>query len=250
MKKETIKNQGIVLKKTDYKENANLITVLTADGLESLIIKGTKKSTSKLRSLTNTFSVIDYVRTQNDGINTLIEGTVLKSYSDFYDDIEKMSYAQVIIEKVLILNHSITDFKTLYSFIIDIFDLMAKYPYEKIITLLFEIKLLYLLGLAPNVKSCIKCQKEKNGVFVLNEGGIICHECLRHYRYSFILNNEETEIFKLIYLIKLNMINQNFFDIIIPKYQRLNLAIDYYYNYFLDFTSNTKRIIKQLTTDD
>lgn len=250
MKNETIKNKGIVLKKTDYKENANLITVLTADGLESLIVKGTKKSSSKLRSLTNIFSLIDYVRTQNDGINTLIEGTVLKSYSNFYDNIEKMSYAQVMIEKILILNHSITDFNTLYSFIIDIFDLMVKHPYAKIITLLFEIKFLYLLGLAPNVKHCIKCQKEKNGVLVLNEGGIICHECLRYYRYSFILNNEETEIFKLIYLIKLNIINQKFFDLIIPNYQRLNLAVDYYYNYFLDFTSNTKKIIKQLTIND
>lgn len=247
MKKEAVKNQGIVLKKTDYKETGNIITLITNDGIETLIVKGTKKTSSKLRGLINIFSLIDYVRTSNDGLNTLIEGTVVQSYSNFYDDIKKMSYAQVIIEKILILNNSITDYQTLYSFIIDIFNLLSSTNYPEIVTLVFEVKLLYLLGIAPNLKNCIKCQKAINGIFVLNEGGIICHTCLRNYKYSVVLSSEETEVFKLLYLIKLNMINQNFYDIIKSVYQRLNLAVDYYYNYFLDFTSSAKKVIKQLT---
>lgn len=247
MKKEAVKNQGIVLKKTDYKETGSIITLITNEGIETLIVKGTKKTSSKLRSLTNIFSWIDYVRTSNDGLNTLIEGTVVESYCSFYDDIEKMSYAQVIIEKILILSNSITDYQILYSFLIDIFNLLSSTNYPEIVTLVFEVKLLYLLGIAPNLKNCIKCQKAVDGVFVLNEGGIICRNCLRNYKYSFILNNEETDVFKLLYLIKLNMINQNFYDIVKSVYQRLNLAVDYYYNYFLDFTSSAKKVIKQLT---
>lgn len=247
MKKEAVKNQGIVLKKTDYKETGSIITLITNEGIETLIVKGTKKTSSKLRSLTNIFSLIDYVRTSNDGLNTLIEGTVVESYCNFYDDIEKMSYAQVIIEKILILSNSITDYQILYSFLIDIFNLLSFTNYPEIVTLVFEVKLLYLLGIAPNLKTCIKCQKAADGVFVLNEGGIICRNCLRNYKYSFILNNEETDVFKLLYLIKINMINQNFYDIIKSVYQRLNLAVDYYYNYFLDFTSSAKKVIKQLT---
>ncbi len=247
MKKEAVKNQGIVLKKTDYKETGNIITLITNEGIETLIVKGTKKTSSKLRSLTNIFSLIEYVRTSNDGLNTLIEGTVVQSYSKFYDDIKKMSYAQVIIEKILILNNSITDYRILYSFIIDIFNLLSSTNYPEIVTLVFEVKLLYLLGIAPNLKNCIKCQKAIDGIFVLNEGGIICHNCLRNYKYSFILSNEETEAFKILYLIKLSMINQSFYDIIKSVYQRLNLAVDYYYNYFLDFTSSAKKVIKQLT---
>lgn len=250
MKNETTKIQGIVLKKRDYKESGNIITVLTMNGLETLIIKGTKKPSSKLRGLTNIFSIIDYVRTSNDGLNTLIEGTVLKSYYNFYDDIDKMSYAQVIIEKILVLNNSITNYKTLYLFVEDIFDLFTKFNDVRIITLIFEIKLLYLLGIAPNFKKCTKCTNEKNGLFVLDEGGIICNECLNYFKYSFILNQVETDAFKLVYLIKIDKINDDFFNTIKPFYQRLNLAVDYYYNYFLDFNSNTKKIIKQLTTSD
>ena len=38
------KLEGIVIKKSDYKENASLITVLTKEGKHSLIVRGAKKN--------------------------------------------------------------------------------------------------------------------------------------------------------------------------------------------------------------
>ena len=54
------KAQGIVIKKIDYKENANLITLLTKEGKIALIVRGAKKMNSVMRNYTNLFSVLDF----------------------------------------------------------------------------------------------------------------------------------------------------------------------------------------------
>lgn len=248
MKNEKIKCQGVVLKTTDYKESGSLITLLTIDGIKNLIVRGTKKTTSKMRSLTNAFNLIEVVQTDNGGLNTIVEGSVIKHYTEFYDDIIKISYAEVIVEKILILNTSITNYATLYQFVLDTLDLLAKNNSPELVVLVFETKLLYLLGIAPNFKECICCHKTKKGRLILSEGSIVCDECISNYKHSTSLDEYETELLKFIYLIKMNKINQEFFEIISPFYQKLNFFIDLYYNNFLDFVSKTKKIINQITT--
>ncbi len=247
MKNEKIKCQGIVLKTTDYKESGNLITILTSEGLKSLIVRGTKKVSTKMRGLTNIFSVIDFVQTNHDGLNTIVEGVTVKSYSGLYDNVLNMAYAQVLLEKVMVLSASITDYQILYNFLMDILDILSISKEPALITLIFEVKLLYLLGLSPNFKNCTLCHKTTTGRFVLSEGGIVCNKCFRPQNYFLHLTIEETDVFKLIYLIKLSNVSQMLLDAIKPFYQRLNLFIDQYYNYFLDFNAKTKKIINQLT---
>lgn len=247
MKNAKIKTRGIVLKTSDYKENGNIITILTSKGLENLIVRGSKKPSSKMRSLVQLFNEIEIVQTDYEGLNTITEGVVTKSFSEFYDNILNMSYASIILEKILILNTSISDYEILYNFLIESFNLLSKTKYPEIITLIFEVKLLYLLGLAPNFKKCGLCGKPGNGHFVLSEGGIICDSCINTSKYLISLSTEETEIFKLLYLIKMDKINQSFYETVKNHYQKINYFIDQYYNYFLDFSSKTKKIINQIT---
>lgn len=246
MKNEKIKCQGVVLKTTDYKENANLITILTNKGIKNLIIRGTKKLSSKMRGLTNVFNIIEVVQTDNDGLNTITEGSVIKSYVGFYDEILKISYAEVMIEKILVLNSSITNYETLYQFVIQIFDLLLASREPELVVLLFETKLLYLLGIAPNFKECVNCHKMLANRLVLSEGGVVCDECIQKNHYTFVLNENETTALKIIYLIKIERIKDDFYDTIRPFYQKLNLFMDLYYNNFLDFTSKVKKVINQI----
>lgn len=247
MKNEKIKCQGVVLKTTDYKENANLITILTNDGIKNLIIRGTKKLSSKMRSLTNIFNIIEIVQTDNGGLNTITEGSVIKNYAGFYDDVLKISYAEAIIEKILVLNSSITNYETLYQFVIKIFDLLLTSKEPELVVLVFETKLLYLVGIAPNFKECVNCHKKEANRLILSEGGVVCDECIQKNRYAMVLNENETMALKIIYLIKIERIEQDFYDTIRPFYQKLNFFIDLYYSNFLDFTSKTKKIINQIS---
>ena len=74
------KQEGIVIKKSDYKENASLITVLTKEGKLSLIVRGAKKINSVTRNYTNLFTKLDFNATNNLKLNTLTEALVISSY--------------------------------------------------------------------------------------------------------------------------------------------------------------------------
>ena len=72
------KLQGIVIKKIDYKENGNLITLLTKEGKISLIVRGSKKINSVTKNYTNLFTLLDFNSTSNMKLNTLTVAMLLK----------------------------------------------------------------------------------------------------------------------------------------------------------------------------
>lgn len=152
-------------KNKDYKENACLVTLLTKEGIINLIVRGAKKANSKTRILTNQYSVIDFCQTDTNSLNTLTEGVVVDSNLPLYKDVLKLNYAQVIVEKILVLANSLSSFDILYDFFLQTIKLLGETSYPEIVVLLFEVKLWYLLGIAPNFQSCPRCGKKYKRIF-------------------------------------------------------------------------------------
>lgn len=242
------KNRGVVLKNKDYKENACLVTLLTKEGIINLIVRGAKKANSKTRILTNQYSVIDFCQTDTNSLNTLTEGVVVDSNLPLYKDVLKLNYAQVIVEKILVLANSLSSFDILYDFFLQTIKLLGETSYPEIVVLLFEVKLWYLLGIAPNFQSCPRCGKKNiRGSFTISAGGIICSECLK--KQNFVNNGlslDASEVLKWLYLIKMNQINEKFLELIIPFYQILNQLVDEYYQEYLGYTSASKVVLSKL----
>lgn len=239
------KKTGIILKTKDYKENASLITILTNEGILTLILRGAKKTTSKNHLLNNVFSEISFNQTMDKSLNTLTEAVVVNSHYKIHQDIIKINYVYVIIEKILVLNSSITDFETLYSFFSKILNLMDNTKYPSLLTNLFELKLCYLLGIGPIVNKCVVCNKKTElNYFSINLGGILCNECkekhLLHYK------NEVSTILKFLYLINIDLVNDEFLEKCFLFKDDIDLIINQYYDNYLDFKSKSKLIISKL----
>ena len=110
------KQEGIVIKKSDYKENASLITVLTKEGKLSLIVRGAKKINSVTRNYTNLFTKLDFNATNNLKLNTLTEALVISSYININTDMDKLNAGLAILEKVNFFLEEITNSSQFYSF--------------------------------------------------------------------------------------------------------------------------------------
>ena len=109
-----------------------------------------------------------------------------------------------------------------------------------------EIKLLYLLGIAPTLNGCNKCAKKTNELFLsINLGGTCCKDCIKDCGYDLDLN--ETKIFKYLYLIKLENIDEKFLKLIDDTNIDLSHFIDRYYEKYMDFYSKTKKVIKKIS---
>lgn len=255
--KKISKYQGLILKTTEYKDNASLVTIITKEGLTNYIVRGTKSYTSKTKKFTNYLSFLSFNATDSEGLNTLTEGLVEDANLEIIDDEKKKACSFIIVEKVLAFSEQIEPKALFYEFLISILDKLKMTSYEEIIKQLFEIKLLYLLGIAPELKACIKCGKkyedyEDEMILDVSLGGIVCKNCLSRLKENY-LDSDLLKVFRYLYYIKFDKVDEAFLKLIdlietslIEPYEKINKVIDLTYNQYLDFNSKVKKVIKQI----
>lgn len=243
--KQIISNQGIVLKITDYKEQAVIAKLLTQTGIKDYIIRGAKKMNGGTRLLASPLTKLSFNATESNGLDTLTEGVILNNYLPIKQDIKKMAVAYPILEKILVFSPQVTDNKVFYQFVNEILELLLSDLNELVVLAIFEIKLTYLIGIAPELNICIKCHKKiDSGYFSINEGGVYCHSCLGAHPYE--LNPTLTNELKLLYLIKPSKADKKLVELLNDDINRLLEIIDLYYINHLDFSSKAKNVTKTL----
>lgn len=239
--KPVMLKEGVILKATDYKEQAELVYILTKDGIENFIIRGAKKISGGTRLLANPLTRISFSGTATEGLNTIIEGIIINSYINIKNNINKMMCVYPIIEKILVFASQVTDGELFYNFVLEILELLSGDLSEELILAIFEVKLTFLIGIAPEIRKCLKCGKPtENGVFSVDNGGCYCEKCKQYI--SFQLDENETKVFKLLYLVKLRLVDQNLEKIVINDLKKILNVIDLYYQHYFDFTSKAKKI--------
>lgn len=232
---------GIVLKNLDYRDNAQIIYVLTKDNIESVLVRGAKKIESKTRPLAQMITKISGLRTESKGFSTLTEGIVENNYNSIKEDFMKVQAIMCIFEKVYNLFPNITMTEKNYEFLEKILDMMEKTSYPKSLLLLFEIKFWYLLGINPNFTTCVNCGNElEYGFLYVDSGGLLCSNCSKEYDCD--LDIENSKIVKYLYYIKMEKVDENFLSLIDLFYEPITKVVDKYYEKYLDFYNKSKKI--------
>lgn len=240
--KKIEKSEGIIINSSDYGETAVIIRILTPDSVESVIVKGVRKAGSGTLKYTNLLTKLSYNRTQSK-LPTLTEAVIIDNYNKIKDDFDRYYEAEIIMELLNNFYIDITDFKILYDFLNTLFDLLKTTSNPRSISLLFMVKFLYLLGVAPLFKSCPKCGKLINsGYFSVRNGGYLCKEC--YNKYSADLDLDLSILLQKMYVTKINNIDDKFLAEI-DKDELENVLISYYC-YHLEFNSKVRKIKSKL----
>ncbi len=243
--KQLLKKKGIVLTSKEYKENARLLTILTENGLESSILKGASKINSKNKSFSIAPLLVEYVSSNTSPISTFIEAVTVNSYINIKTNQNKVLAVMAVIEKCLAFTENIDNKTMFFNFIISILNILDNTSYPNIVLNLFEIKLMYLLGIAPVLNKCVICNMQKDDyVLSIKSAGCLCNECSKLYEYE--LNNNLTKLYQYLYLIKIDKVDEKFLTLISKSEVNLGDWIDKYYEKYIDFRSKTKKIIKKV----
>lgn len=246
--KQIIQVEGIVLKTADYKEQAVIATVLTKEGTKNYIIRAAKKISSGTRLLSIPLSKILFNATHTDGLDTITEGIVINTYNNLKNDINKIMVSYAILEKIMIFSKQVTDPETFYTFVINILDKLSTNINEELLLTIFDLKLTYLIGIAPEVKNCLVCgTKSNHQYFSIYHGGIRCDRC--GGKESFDLNDSETKTLQLLYLVKLDKIDNKFINVVKDDIPKISSVIDLYYQKHLDFKSKVKQVKQSISKD-
>ncbi|MBM3252687.1 MAG: DNA repair protein RecO [Candidatus Omnitrophica bacterium] len=178
-----VQTEAIVLKKRDYSESSLLVDFFTRDfGKVKSIIKGAKRNKTNITGDLAIFSYnhIVFYESRHSDINKLTQCQLLDRFDSIRTDIAGIAIASYFIELVDSLSSPQDPSPQIFDILLWSLKSLKDNMNPQIISIIFQIKLLHLSGILPDLKRCCVCKTEsasKNLFFSILLGGALCKNC-------------------------------------------------------------------------
>lgn len=240
------KCEGIVIRTTDYGETNKIVTLYTREwGKIGVMARGAKKPNSRLAAITQYFTYGYFLVFGGKGLGTLQQGELIQPYRSIQEDIFLTAYASYIIE----LTDKSTDERKPNPFLFELLQQTLSYLSEgydaEILTNIFEMKMLNILGLYPELNECSLCaQKEGPFVFSIREGGLLCNRCMEKDPYHIKISQVTVRLLRLFYYFDLSRLGS--ISVKQETKQELKKVIDLYYEEYSGLYLKSKKFLEQM----
>ncbi len=205
-----IKNyQAYVLALNQYKTSSQIVTLLTDKSIIQAISHQSKKNSKAFGSDLETISKLN-INIYEKKENTL---SILKETSiiDNYKILEKSIYSSLAVFYIReVLMHNAKDFDNRYFILMEkVLNALIEnekenqnlsIKYISIILRAFEMKVLHIAGISPEVNRCIMCEKQdiKENYYSIIDGGLICKRCKVMSKYFIKIKNDDIQFMRII----------------------------------------------------
>lgn len=235
---------GIVIRTVNYGESNKVVTLFTEElGKVAVMARGAKKPGSRLHASSQPFVEAVYIFPASRGLGQLKSSDVVTSYPEIRKDVERMAYAVYLLELVDKTVEDRVPNRSLYRILNDALQALNAGMDPEIITHHFELRILYLLGVAPVLTGCVRCNDVTNPMFFsVTSGGFLCS---RHQEAGSIQMSER--LAKLLYLLSRHDLAE-FSNVPLTKETRLLLRqlFDAYMDSYSGLNLKTKRVLDQM----
>ncbi len=177
-----IKTDGIVIREVNTGESDKIITIFTkSSGKVSAFAKSARRPRSKLVAGTQLLCYGSFVLFKGRDLYSINSCDVIEPFYEMRNDIVRLTYSAYIVE---IINDIIQEeqpaSKSLQLLLNTLYMLAKTGKSPELITRIFEMRFLSIMGYAPGVRGCISCGREEfNGAyFSFKECGLLCGECV------------------------------------------------------------------------
>lgn len=175
------KVEGIIIRTIDYGEGNKILTLFTKEmGKIGVMAKGAKKTKSRLSAVSQLFSHGYFVFYHGGGLGSLTTGDVIESFRAIHQDIFKTGWAAYLVELLDKLTDEKESQPTLFYLLHNALTLIGENKDPEIVARIFELELLRIVGVKPELNHCVNCKNVNNPLiaFSVKEGGLICNPCL------------------------------------------------------------------------
>ena len=196
--------EGIVIRRTSYKEGSAMISVLTKDRIRSFLAKGVLKITSKNAPSVNLFTKSRFQTFKGEEGDFLRVGEVLSSYPNITKDFEKLAILDFISEMTNSLIGT-NDAKDIYIYLEKTLECLNGEFSPLTALLIYFAKLMKASGYGLDVDSCVICgNKTAISALSYKDGGFICTKC---FDPSIHIKTEPRKLKILRYIFKVDLDN-------------------------------------------
>ncbi len=201
----TIKVKGIVIKESNMGDFDKMVTILTPNGRIECSARGARRPKSQLMSATQFLCFGEYMLFKSSSHTyTLNSCDTIEIFYNIRTSLDKLEYAANITKIILDVTYEEQNtYKILQLFLNTLYVISNTTMDLEFITSIFKLRLVSLLGLAPNIDKCVNCGEsdlEKIDSFSFIDNGLKCKACSKQDTGAVKINS--TIIKAMYYILK------------------------------------------------
>lgn len=228
--------EGIVLHHFELGEADRIITFFTRErGKVRAVAKGVRRTRSNLAAATQLFTYADLVIYQGKELDNLSQVQIKESFARLREDLLKMAYGSYVLDLVKELTVEGEANEGIFVLILQTLHLLMEVDDPEIITRIFELRAMTLMGFQPVLDYCIQCTGPLPAgkvQFHPAAGGLLCEKCGATRSGTVYITRGTIEIMKRF----LDSSYRQLMKLKLPEYARkeLELALEPFIQYHLD----------------
>ena len=177
------KTLAFILKTQDYRDTSLLGDFYTREhGRVRGIVKGVRDARARFGSTLEPFSlneILFYKRKRGGDLHLVTHVDLVDDFPKVREDLERLGTASYCLELVSELVEPEESQPAIFELLKDTLVFLSGDASAKRAARIFEVKLLDLLGLMPEIKNCVLCHSPAEDPIYFNAaiGGIHCKDC-------------------------------------------------------------------------
>ncbi|MGC4375995.1 DNA repair protein RecO [Fictibacillus sp. Mic-4] len=241
------KVEGIVMKTIDYGESNLIVTMFTREnGKIGVMARGAKKPKSRLSSVVQLFTYGQYVYQKGSGLGSLSQGEILSTFRHVKEDLFKTAYCAYMLEFLDKVTEEKKRNPYLFELLLQSLQLVDEGVDPEVIAFIFEMKMLRVAGVGPEVNQCANCgSREGQFSFSIREGGLLCERCAEIDPHRIVISSQVARLLRLFFHFDLNRLGTISLKKETKKLLRMILSL--YIEEFTGITFKSKRFLDQLS---
>ena len=174
-----LKTDGLVVRQVNYKDNDQILTVLTKEhGLMTLKARGVRSRSSRLKGACQLLAYSEFTAFENRGFHTIDEANAIQMFPELRTDIELLSLASYFAQVAEILSQEDMPNPELLSLTLNaLYALCRRLCTPELVKAAFELRAACLGGYTPELSGCAVCGDPEPDRFDVRGGILCCASC-------------------------------------------------------------------------
>lgn len=198
-----IKTKGIILSEHNMGDFDKMLTILTPGmGKISCAAKGARRPKSSLLAGTQLLCFGEYLLYQGTSTYHINSCEIIEVFYKIRTDLEKLKYASHITKIISdVTTENQNNYKILQLYLNTLYMISETEINLNFILAVFKIRLMTILGYAPNINYCVECKETENlSAFSLRYSGFLCSSCAKQDSGSIAISEGTKTALKYIVL--------------------------------------------------
>lgn len=176
---KTLKTKGIIISENNMGDFDKMVTILTPTGKIGCAAKGARRPKSLLMAGTQYLCFADFLLYKGTNLYRINSCDTVEIFYNIRTDLEKLEYAAQITKIVNDVTYENQNTYKILQLVLNTIYLISETDKNlNFILSVFKLRLLCLLGFAPQINECVNCKSKENiRYFSMQDSGFKCSSC-------------------------------------------------------------------------